>query len=133
MFLTFFKDQTVLYETRDGMERIPPDAVDTNAFSNMVTQKQKEWNDAHPGWQADGGDVRLGRFDYIPDKIVLCGLTARRHHGTKLVRPTGTARLVMRRPPRACGTMHTNQHSGRHICSIHNFQNLKIFIKLLML
>ena len=65
------------------MERIPPDAVGTNAFSNMVTPKQKERNDAHPGWQADGGDVRLGRFEYIPDKIVLCGLTARRHHGTK--------------------------------------------------
>ena len=56
-----FKDQLVLYETRDDMERIPPDAVDTNAFSNIVTQKQKEWNDAHPGWQAGGGDVRLGR------------------------------------------------------------------------
>ena len=65
------------------MERIAPDAVDTNAFSNMVTRIQKDWNDAHPGWQADGGDVRLGRFEYIPDKIVLCGLTARRHHGTK--------------------------------------------------
>ena len=46
--------QIVLYDTRDDMERIPPDAVDTNAFPNMVTQKQKEWNDAHPGWQADG-------------------------------------------------------------------------------
>ena len=80
-----FKDQIVLYETRDDMERVPPGAVNTNtnAFSNMVTQKQKERNDGYPGWQADGGDVRLGRFEYIPDKIVLCGLTARRHHGTK--------------------------------------------------
>ena len=25
----------------------------------------------------------MGRFEYIPEKIVLCGLTARRHHGTK--------------------------------------------------
>ena len=78
-----FKDQIVLYETRDDMERFAPGAVDTNAFSNMVTRIQKDWNDAHPGWQADGGDVRLGRFEYIPDKIVLCGLTARRHHGNK--------------------------------------------------
>ena len=78
-----FKDQIVLYETRDDIERIPLDAADTNAFSNMVTRIQKEWNDAHPDWQTDGGDVRLGRFEYIPDKIVLCGLTARRNHGTK--------------------------------------------------
>ena len=78
-----FKDQIVLYKTRDDMERIAPDAVDTNAFSNMVTRIQKEYNEAHPGWQAGGGDVRMGRFEYIPDKIVPCGLTARRHHGTK--------------------------------------------------
>ena len=25
----------------------------------------------------------LARFEYIPEKIVPCGLTARRHHGTK--------------------------------------------------
>ena len=31
-----FKDGVVLYQTRDDMERIPPGAVDTNAFSNMV-------------------------------------------------------------------------------------------------
>ena len=49
-----FKDGVVLYETRDDMERIPPDAVDTNAFSNMVTRLQKEYNDAHPGWQTHG-------------------------------------------------------------------------------
>ena len=49
-----FKDQIVLYETRDDMERIAPGAVDTNAFSNMVTRIQAEYNEAHPGWQADG-------------------------------------------------------------------------------
>ena len=36
-----FKDQVVLYETRDDMERMAPDAEDTNAFSNMVTRLQK--------------------------------------------------------------------------------------------
>ena len=65
------------------MERMSPGAVDTNAFSNMVTRLQQEHNDTHPGWQNVGGDVRMGRFEYIPDKVVPCGLTARRHHGTK--------------------------------------------------
>ena len=128
-----FKDQIVLYETRDDMERIPPDVVDTNAFSNMVIQKQKEWNDAHPDRQADGGDVRLGRFECIPDKIVLRGLTARRHLGTKTVRPTGTVLLVLRRPARACGTMHTNLLYGGHIKHTHSFQNSKISMRLLAL
>ena len=41
-----FKEQVVLYETRDHMERISPGAVDTNAFSNMVARLQKEYNDA---------------------------------------------------------------------------------------
>ena len=84
-----FKDGVVLYETRGDMERIPPDAVDTNAFSNMVPRLQKEYNDAHPGWQAASGDVRMGRFEYIPEKIVPCGLTERRHHGTKNGPPNG--------------------------------------------
>ena len=70
-----FKDMVVLYETRDDMERMSPDAVDTNAFSNMVTRLQQEYNDNHPGWQTVGGDVRMGRFEYIPDKVVPCGLT----------------------------------------------------------
>ena len=78
-----FKDQVVLYETRDGMERIAPDAVYTNTVSNMVTKLQKEYNERNPGWQADRGDVRMGRFENLPNKIVPCGLTARRHHGTK--------------------------------------------------
>ena len=78
-----FKDQVVLYETRDDMERIAPDAVDTNAFSNMVTRLQKEYNERNPGWQAGGGDIRMGRFEHLPEPIVPCGLTARRHHGTK--------------------------------------------------
>ena len=52
------------------MERIPPDAVDANASSNILTQKQKELNDAHPGWQADGGDVRLGRFECMKARQV---------------------------------------------------------------
>ena len=78
-----FKDQVFLYETRDDMERTAPDAVETNAFSNMVTRLQKEYNDLHPKWQAQDGDVRMRRFEYLPDKIVPCGLDARRHHSTK--------------------------------------------------
>ena len=78
-----FKDMVVLYETRDDIERMSPGSVDPNAFSNMVTRLQQEYNDNHPGWQHVGGDVRMGRFEYIPDKAVACGLTARRHHGTK--------------------------------------------------
>ena len=44
MCLTFSRTKLFCMglETRDAMKRIPPDAVDTNAFSNMVTQKQKE-------------------------------------------------------------------------------------------
>ena len=78
-----FKDQVILYETRDDMERLSPDAVNTNAFSNMATRLQKEYNTAHVDWQVHGNDVRMGRFEYIPEKIVPCGLTARRNHGTK--------------------------------------------------
>ena len=41
-----FKDQViVLYETRDDMERIALDALDTNAFSNMMTRIQEEYNE----------------------------------------------------------------------------------------
>ena len=38
-----FKDQIVLYETRDDMERLPPDAVDTNAFSNIRHPSFSAW------------------------------------------------------------------------------------------
>ena len=69
-----FKDMVVLYETRDDIERMSPDSVDPNAFSNMVTRLQQEYNDTHPGWQHVGGDVRIGRFEYIPEKVVACGL-----------------------------------------------------------
>ena len=72
------------------MERIAPSAVDTNAFfSNMVTRIQKEHNEVHPGWQADGGDMRMGRFACIPDKIAPCGLTARREHGATALFASG--------------------------------------------
>ena len=64
-----FKDQIVLYGTWDDMERIAPDAVDINAFSNMVTRIQKKYNDVHPGWQADGDDVRMGRFEYLRIRV----------------------------------------------------------------
>ena len=45
-----FKNEVCLYDTRDDMERLSPDAVDTNAFSHMVTRLQKEWNDGHANW-----------------------------------------------------------------------------------
>ena len=35
-----FKGMVVLYETRDDIERISPDAAETNAFSKMVTRLQ---------------------------------------------------------------------------------------------
>ena len=65
------------------MKRNAPDAVDTNAFSNMVTRLQKEYNERNPDWQAGGGDIRMGRFEHLPEPVVPYGLTARRHHGTK--------------------------------------------------
>ena len=65
------------------MERIAPDAVDTNAFPNMVTRLQKEYNARNPGWKAGSGDIRMGRFEHLPENTVPCGLTARRHHVTK--------------------------------------------------
>ena len=65
------------------MEQIAPDTVVTNAFSNMVTRLQKEYNERNPGYQAGGGHIRMGQFEHLPEPIVLCGLTARRHHGTK--------------------------------------------------
>ena len=51
-----FKIEVCLYDTRDDMERLAPDAVDTNAFSKMVERLKKEWNDAHPDWQDADGD-----------------------------------------------------------------------------
>ena len=33
-----YKDKVALYETRDDMERLPPDAANPNAFSDMVTR-----------------------------------------------------------------------------------------------
>ena len=101
-----FKDMVVLYETRNDIERMSPDSVDPNAFSNMVTRLQKEYNDNHPGWQTVGGDVRMGRFEYIPDKVVPCGLLARRHHGTKNGPPNGHG------PPGAEETCHGMWHNA---------------------
>ena len=63
------KDQVVLYETRDDMERIAPGAVDTNIFSNMVTRLQKKYNERNPGWKAGGGDIRMGRFEHLSVRL----------------------------------------------------------------
>ena len=58
----------------------------------------QEHNDAHPNWQAAGGDIRSGRFEHLPGKVAPCGPTARRHHGTKtgpdnghIINPGGAA------------------------------------------
>ena len=78
-----YKDKIALYETRCDMERLPSDAANPNAFSETVSRLCKEYNEAHPNWQAAGGDIRSGRFEHLPTKVAPCGLTARRHHGTK--------------------------------------------------
>ena len=65
------------------MERLPPDAPNPNAFSDMVDRLCKEHNDGHPQWQVAGGDVRPARFEYLDEKVASCGLTARRNHGTQ--------------------------------------------------
>ena len=63
-----YKDKVALYETRDDMERLPSDAANPNASSDTVTRLCKDYNDANPNWQAAGGDIRSGRFDYLPAK-----------------------------------------------------------------
>ena len=78
-----YKDKVALYETCDNMERLPSDAANPNAFSDAVTRLCKDYNDANPNWQATGGDVRSGRFEYLPEKVAPCSLAARRHHGSK--------------------------------------------------
>ena len=83
-----YKDKKVaLYEARSDMEHLPSGAADPNpnAFSDAATRLSKAHNDAHPDWQVHGGDNRSGRFEYLPEKVsrAPCGVTARRHHGTK--------------------------------------------------
>ena len=73
-----YKDKFAMYETRDDIERPPPGAANTNAFSDTVTRLRKAYNDVNPNWQAAGGDVRSGRFEYLPGKVAPCGLHARR-------------------------------------------------------
>ena len=67
--MNVFNDQVVLYETRDDMERISPGAVDTNAFSNMVTRTRTLTNllvfasalERHgDGGAISGGSLALG-------------------------------------------------------------------------
>ena len=78
-----YKDKAAMYETRGDMERLPPGAANPNAFSETATRLCKAHNDANPNWQAAGGGIRPGRFEYLPVKVAPCGLHARRHHGTK--------------------------------------------------
>ena len=84
-FSNVYKDKVALYEARGGryMERLPSGAANPNAFSDAVTRLSKAHNDAHPDWQYNGGEIRSGRFEYLPEKVAPCGLNARRHHGTK--------------------------------------------------
>ena len=78
-----YKAKIAMYETRGDMERLPPGSANPNAFSETVTRLCKEYNDAHPNGQAQGGDVRSARFEYLPEKVAPCARAARRHHGTK--------------------------------------------------
>ena len=66
-----YKDKIALYETRDDMERLPPDAANPNAFSATVTRLCKDYNDANPNWQAAGGDIRSGRFTTCLERLLL--------------------------------------------------------------
>ena len=71
----------------DDMERLTPGSANPNAFSDIVTRLCKEYNDAHPTWQAFfGGDVRSARFEYLPVKVAPCALTARRNMVRRQVR-----------------------------------------------
>ena len=85
--LNVYKDKVAVYETRDDMERLPPDAANPNAFSDTMTRLCKEYNDCNPNWQAAGGDIRSGRFGYLPGKVAPCGQAARRHVGIMAPRP----------------------------------------------
>ena len=89
------KDKVALYETRGDMELLSPDAANPNAFSDMVTRLCKDYNDANPNWQAAGGDIRSGRFEYLPEKVAPCGLHARRNHGTKTGPTTAKLSVVL--------------------------------------
>ena len=84
-----YKDKVYLYETRDDMERLAPDAPNPNAFSDMVDRLCKLHNDNHPLWRTDGDDIRPARFEYLPEKVVPCALNARRRHGAKTGPPNG--------------------------------------------
>ena len=71
----------------------------------MVTRLQKEYNERNPGWKAGGGDIRMGRFEHLPETVVPRGLMARRHHCTKTGPDNGHG------PPgneKSCRDMHHN-------------------------
>ena len=78
-----YKGKVAMYETRDDIGRLPPGAANPNAFSETVTRLCKVHNGTNPNWQAAGGDIRPGRFEYLPEKVASCGLHARQHHCTK--------------------------------------------------
>ena len=93
-----YKDKILLYETRDDMERLPPDAPNPSAFTDAVDKLCKDYNDAHPHWQTAGADERPARFEYLDEKVTTCGLNARRHHGTKAGPPNGAPANESPRP-----------------------------------
>ena len=79
-----YKDKVAMYETRDDMERLPPDAANPNAFSETGDSSVQ---------RATMMLIQTGKLlaailgpdvlSYLPGKVAPCGLTARRHHGTK--------------------------------------------------
>ena len=103
-----------MYETRDDMERFPPGAANPNAFSETVCRLCREYNDAHPNWQDNGGDIRSGHFEHLPGKVAPCGLTARRHHGTKTGPDNGHTLPGAAAEPESCRGMFTTVAGIEH-------------------
>ena len=69
-----YKGKVALYETRGDMERVPSGAANPNVFSDAVMRLSKAYNDAHPDWQDNGGDIRSGRFSTCLRRLLLAVL-----------------------------------------------------------
>ena len=60
-----FKEKVTIFETRDDMERMLPDAANPNALSDALVRLTKDYANANPGDVArlHGGDVRPARYE----------------------------------------------------------------------
>ena len=122
-----YKDKIAMYETRDDMERLSPGSANPNAFSDMVTRLCKEYNDAHPNWQATGGDVvmlgPLALNTCLKGLLLADGL----HVVIMVPRPARTPALpsmpsavAVAKRAEASGLPGTGLHSGKFMCSFPN-------------